>query len=103
MSTTAVEPTDMVEQEMNTVIFYLKERDYIREFINKLVSFRARLALKEAAPALREEQTKRWIKHFQEVFDEIEQTVQAHFSESVAEGEDTKEFVFAKLKLRCYE
>jgi hypothetical protein len=45
----------------------------------------------------------RWTQHFHEVLDQTEDEIQAHFTESVAEGESTRGFVLAKLKLRCFE
>ena len=107
--------SDVIEQEMQTVIFYLtafayidghfddREREYIREFINRLVAYRARLAIKGPDVAYRDEQTAKWTAHFQNVFDDTDRVVREYFTESVAEGEDTREFVVAKLKLRCYE
>lgn len=107
--------TSIIDQEMDAIIFYLtafayidgdydeREHDYIEQFINKLVTYRARLALRDADTTLRAEQTTRWTQHFQEVFNNIEHAIASHFTESVADGEDSREFVFAKLKLRCYE
>jgi hypothetical protein len=107
--------SEIIEREMGAIIFYLtafgyidgdfdqREKDYIEQFIEKLVTYRARVALKEATKELQKELATRWTKHFQEVFVEIDSSIQSHFTESVADGEDTKEFVNAKLKLRCYE
>jgi tellurite resistance protein len=107
--------SDVIEQEMQTVIFYLtafayidgnfdeRERAYITEFINRLTAYRARLAIKGDDVAFRDEQTAKWTAHFQSVFEETDHQVREYFTESVAEGEDTREFVVAKLKLRCYE
>ncbi len=107
--------SDIIEQEMQTVIFYLtafayidgdfdvREWEYIREFINKLVAYRARLAIKGPDVAYRDAQIAKWTEHFQQVFEDTDQIVKGYFTESVAEGEETSGFVFAKLKLRCYE
>jgi hypothetical protein len=100
---------------MDAIIYYLtafahidgsydaKEKLYIEQFINKLVSYRTRLAMKHLGAAERDAQVVRWQAHFQDVFATIEQQIAALLTESVAEGENSEEFVFAKLKLRCYE
>ena len=41
--------------------------------------------------------------HFHEVFEQVDRSVKALFDEAVADGEDVEKFVYAKLKLRCYE
>jgi tellurite resistance protein len=104
-----------IDEEMDAIIYYLtafahidgsydrEEQKYIEQFITKLTGYRARIALKDKSPAEREAETARWTKHFQEIFAQTEKTIQSHFTESVAEGENSAEFVFAKLKLRCYE
>src|ERR1019366_10031926 len=40
---------------------------------------------------------------FQRVAAAIDREIAALFTESVAEGETTEQFVYAKLALRCYE
>ncbi len=101
------------EDQMNAVIFYLtafgyidgdfdsSEKEFIRAHIHKLIDHRARTALDDEA--MRKDVVGRWTKHFHEVLDEVDAGIQAHFSESVADGEDTRQFVLAKLKLRCFE
>jgi Calcineurin-like phosphoesterase len=104
----------VAEQQMRAVIYYLTafgfidgdfdpaEKLFIRRYVKSLVEQRAKDALGDAADASRDV-VERWTEHFYEVLDEIDDEIQAHFSESVAEGEDTMGFVLAKLKLRCFE
>jgi hypothetical protein len=104
----------VAEEQMHAVIFYLtafgyidgdfdrSEKEYIRAHIHKLVDHRAQVAL-GADVALRQDVVGRWTKHFHDVLDEVDSSIQGHFTESVADGEDTRQFVLAKLKLRCFE
>ncbi len=100
------------EKQMHAIIFYLtafgyidgdfdpSEKQYIREYIGKLVDFRARQAMGDN---LQTDVVARWTQHFCEVLDEIDGQIQANFKEPVADGEDPQQFVLAKLKLRCFE
>jgi hypothetical protein len=104
----------VAELQMHAIIFYAtafgyidgdfdsSERDYIRGYVGKLVAERAREALGGSAAAHADVVAK-WTAHFHEIVDEIDHEIQGHFTESVAEGEDTQQFVLAKLKLRCFE
>jgi hypothetical protein len=104
----------VAEQQMHAVIFYLtafgyidgdfddSEKAFIREYIGKLVEQRARDALGDELEEHRDT-IKRWTTHFLEVFEMVDAEIQGHFTESVADGEDTKQFVLAKIKLRCFE
>ena len=104
----------VAEQQMHAVIFYLtafgyidgdfddSEKAFIRDYVGKLVEQRARDALGDALEEHRDT-IERWTKHFLEVFEMVDAEIQGHFTESVADGEDTKQFVLAKIKLRCFE
>jgi hypothetical protein len=104
----------VAEQQMHAVIFYLtafgyidgdfddSEKTFIRDYIGKLVEQRARDALGDELKEHRDT-IERWTKHFLEVFESVDTEIMGHFTESVAEGEDTRQFVLAKLKLRCFE
>jgi tellurite resistance protein len=107
--------TRIIDQEMDAIIYYLtafahidgsydqEEKRFIEQFITKLVGYRTRLALRDASPEVRETQVARWTRYFQHVFASIELEIASHFTESVADGENAHEFVFSRLKLRCYE
>ncbi len=100
------------EKQMHGIIFYLtafgyidgnfdpSEKQYIREYIGKLVDFRARQAM---GASVQPDVVARWTEHFCEVLDEIDAQIQANFQEPVANGEDPQQYVLAKLKLRCFE
>ncbi len=104
----------VAEQQMHAVIFYLtafgyidgdfddSEKAFIRDYIGKLVEQRARDALGDDLEEHRDT-IARWTTHFLEVFEMVDAEIQGHFTESVADGEDTKQFVLAKIKLRCFE
>jgi len=111
----ATPATRIIDQELDAIIYYLtafahidgsydrQEQLYIEQFIVKLVSYRVRTALRDATAEVRDAQTEGWTRYYQGVFANIERQIASHFTESVADGENTQEFVFAKLKLRCYE
>src|SRR5262249_16327916 len=104
----------VAEKEMHTIIFSLtafgyidgdfdaSEKTFIRDYIGKLVHHRASDALGGATGASAD-LIERWTNHFHEVLDEVDNQIQGYFTESVGEGEETKDFVLAKLKLRCFE
>ncbi len=104
----------VAEQQMHAIIYYLtafgyidgefdaSEKQFIRDHVAKLVAHRAREAMGDEAEQ-RRDVVERWTKHFHEVVDETDHQIQALFTESVADGEDTRQFVLAKLKLRCFE
>ncbi|WP_437315761.1 metallophosphoesterase family protein [Sorangium sp. So ce385] len=104
----------IAEQQMHAIIYYLTgfgyidgeldptEKSFIRGHIQELVQQRARDALGDEAQA-NQDVIARWTKHFHEVFSEIDHQIQGLFTESVPDGEDPKDFVLAKIKLRCFE
>jgi uncharacterized tellurite resistance protein B-like protein len=106
---------DVAEQQMRALIFYLtafgyidgefdlSEKTFIRSYIRELVDKRARQSMPQASDASRSEVVDRFTTHFHEVFQEVDYGVRSLFDEVVAKGEDTDQFVYAKLKLRCYE
>ena len=106
----------VAEQQMHAIIFYLtafgyvdgdfdrSEKAFIREYIAKLVAKRADDALSaDVTQATRNEIVGKWTTHFHEELDRIDQGIQADFAEPVARGEDSRDFVIARLKLRCFE
>ena len=106
---------DVAEQQMNAIIFYLtafgyidgdfdqNEKTFVKIYIRQLVAARAKAAMPTASTAERQEVTNRFVAHFHEVFEQIDAQVRALFEEAVADAERPEEFVYAKLKLRCYE
>jgi hypothetical protein len=105
---------EVAEQQMHAIIFYLtafgyidgnldrSEKEYIRGYIGELVEQRARSSMGDDLAPHRAI-IDRWIQHFHEVIDGTEQQIRGLFTESVADGESTSQFVIAKLKLRCFE
>ena len=102
------------ERQMRAVIFYMTtfgyidgdfddaERNYVRNYITRLVEHRVRGAVRDDEQLARE-LSQKYATHFLEVFETIDHQVKDLFTEAVAEGEDQDTFVHAKLKLRCFE
>lgn len=108
------EDPKIAEQQMHAIIFSLaafgyidgdfarSEKEYIRDYIGKLVQQRARDAIGEDLTA-HLPTLEKWTAHFHEILDNIDEEIQLLFTESVAEGEDPLQFVLAKLKLQAFE
>ncbi len=106
---------DVAEQQMNAIIFYLTafgyidgefdftEKTFVRIYIRQLVTARAKSAMPDADPKVRDDVVQKFVTHFHEVFEQIDRSVKDLFDEAVADGEDVEKFVYAKLKLRSYE
>src|SRR5690606_36975724 len=78
-------------------------KTFVKDYIRKLVAHRVTSALGTSDPALGNELTQKYTSHFHEVFETIDHEVKELFTEAVAESEQQNTFVFAKLKLRCFE
>ncbi len=103
------------DKQMRAVIFYLttfgyidgdfdaSEKNFVRDYVAKLVAHRVEGAVPAEDVALRQELTTKFTKHFHEVFEGIDHQVKALFDEAVAAGEKQDDFVHAKLKLHCFE
>lgn len=114
MMTFSTDPK-IAEQQMHAIIYYLtafghvdgdfdkSEKDYIRDYIHRLVSHRAEEAMGDEDPALKAELVGKWTEHFHEVLDSVEAEIQENFAEPTADGEDSTQFVISRLKLRCFE
>jgi len=76
--------------------FALSEKEFIREYLAELADGRAKKKLGELP---REDIVDKWTKHYHELLDEYDNVVRGHFTESVADGESTEQFVLAKLRL----
>ncbi|CAN5641193.1 hypothetical protein BH09MYX1_BH09MYX1_59150 [soil metagenome] len=81
--------------------FALSEKRFVQEKIAKLVEERMLEAMPD--PLARHVATERVTNQFQKVAATIDREIAALFTESVAEGESTEQFVYAKLALRSYE
>jgi hypothetical protein len=104
----------VAEQQMRAIIFSLTafgfidgdfdqaEKKYVRDYVGKLVVDRARSLLGDRIEQHYAD-VERTILHFHEIVAETERHIESLFTESVAEGETTSQFVLAKLKLRCFE
>ncbi len=111
---TLSENPQVAEQQMQAIIFYLttvgyidgdfdlSEKRFVRDYIRRVVEWRVVTSHIDDV-ALRRELVEKYTTHFHEVFQDIDVGVQELFHEVVAEGEDPREFVTAKLKLRCLE
>jgi hypothetical protein len=81
--------------------FALSEKRFVQEKIAELVEQRMLEAVPD--PLARQVATARVTAQFQRVAAAIDKEIVELFTESVAEGETTEQFVYAKLALRCYE
>lgn len=81
--------------------FALSEKRFVQDRIAKLVEQRMLEAI--ADPLARHVATEKTTAQFQRVAAAIDREIAALFTESVAEGESTEQFVHARLALRCYE
>ena len=81
--------------------FALEEKRFVQEKVAKLVEERMLEAMSD--PLARHVATERVTAQFQKVAATIDREITALFTESVAEGESTEQFVYAKLALRSYE
>jgi hypothetical protein len=105
----------IAEQQMHAIIFYLttfgyidgdfdlSEKEFVRDYIRKLVTHRVETARAKQDVALKRELVDRYTAHFHEVFGEIDNAIRALFTEAVAGDENVETFVYQKLKLRCFE
>ena len=103
------------EIEMEGMIFYLtafgyidgdfdpSEKEYIKDYIRRLVESRFDAAVPDADPMMRKEVVGRYVTHFHEVFEKIDREIAEMWEEPVAEGEVSRDYVNARLKLRCFE
>ncbi len=103
----------VAKKQMLTVVFLLtafgrmdgkfsaEEKRVVQEKIAKLVEDRMLEAVPD--PLARQVAVERTTQQFQRVAAKIDREIGALFTESVAEGETTEQFVYAKLALRCYE
>lgn len=103
----------VAELEMRAILFVLvafahidgtfdpAERSFIRDYVDRLVERRADEYASDLA--VRGDVVPRWKSHFYYALTGIEAEIRSHFTESVAQGESSNQFVFAKLKLRCFE
>ncbi|HET6584753.1 MAG TPA: metallophosphoesterase family protein [Nannocystaceae bacterium] len=104
----------VAEQQVEAVLFYLTtcgyldnefdltEKSFIRAMLRKLVTERVD-AQGELDAELRFEQIEQQHEHYVELFQVVDYEVKSLLSEVVAEGEDSRNFVLTKLKLRCFE
>ncbi|MBN1947627.1 MAG: serine/threonine protein phosphatase [Bradymonadales bacterium] len=108
------EDQSVADQQMYAIIFYLvtfgyidgefdaTERAYSKEYIRRLVEWRA------DGLGLEDQKNRRYYveksyQHFLEVFAGIDQWVSDLFLEAVSKDEDINQFVLSKLKLKCFE
>ncbi len=106
---------DVAEQQMNAIIFYLTafgyidgefdmtEKTFVKIYIRQLVNDRAKVLMPDADVKTRGEVVAKFVAHFHEVFENVDNQVRALFDEVAADGEDVNQFVYAKLKLRAFE
>src|SRR5947208_726663 len=80
--------------------FSLAEKRVVQDKIASLVEERMAEAIED--PVAREAAVERTTAQFQRVAAAIDREIAGLYTESVAGGESTEQFVYAKLALRCY-
>ena len=105
----------VAERQMQAIIFYLttfgyidgdfdmSEKQFVRDYIARLVEQRVKAGAPDAAPAVQAELTGKFTRHFHEVFEGIDRHVRDLFTEATVTDEDQTAFVHTRLKLRCFE
>jgi len=104
----------VAEQQMTAIIYYMTtfgfidgrfditEEMEIRRWIRALVEMRVELmGIPEVADRL--PIIEKQVAYFERIFVRVTGEVQALFDETVAEGEQSVDFVLARLRLRCFE
>src|SRR5688572_3845716 len=103
---------NVAERQMQAIIFCLvsfayidtdfarSEKDFIKQHIGKLVDDRAGDV---TDAAMKSDVVARWNAHYLEVLDEYDRDILSHFTESVVEGETSRDFVLSRLKLGCFQ
>src|SRR2546423_8252562 len=81
--------------------FALSEKRFLQEKIAKLVEERVNAS--QMDPLAKQVAIERTTQQFQKVAAKIDREIASLYTESVAEGESTEQFVYAKLALRSYE
>jgi tellurite resistance protein len=107
------DPT-IAERQMQAVIVYLttfgwidgdfdlSEKLFVLEYIRSLVEMRVAQAGIDD-PMLRLETVNRYTTHFDMEFERADNEIRSWFDEVVAGDENQKKFVYARMKLRCFE
>jgi hypothetical protein len=102
------------ETEMRAILFVLvafahidgsvhaAETSFIHDTIDRIVDQRAAAWFGDD-PAMRAFLAPRWRAHFYATVASIDNDIRSDFTESVAAGETAYGFVYARLKLRCFE
>lgn len=105
----------IAEKQMQAIIFYLttfgyidgdfdeSERNFVVEYIEKLVTHRVESAILEGNDEFKKELTAKYTEHFHEEFERTDKYIQEMFNETTATDEDQHAFVLSRLKLRCFE
>lgn len=106
---------NVAERQMQAIIFSLttfghidgdfddSEKDFVRDYIRKLVVHRVETGVPDATPEVKKDLVGRFTQHFLETFESIERYVADVMSEPISKDDDRDAFVHAKLKLRCFE
>ncbi len=107
--------TTLAAQQMRALIFYLvtfghidgdfddREKAAVRDMIATLVERHSNRVGPSGDELARAQDVERQTRIFHEALDAIDENVSDLFSESVSTGEDPKEFVRTRLKVRCFE
>ncbi|MBN2801854.1 MAG: serine/threonine protein phosphatase, partial [Deltaproteobacteria bacterium] len=91
--------SQIAEKQMQAIIFYLttfgyidgdfdqSEREFILAYIEKLVKLRVEGAMPDGDSLLKDELTKKYTSHFNEIFDRTDRYIIEMFNETTASDE----------------
>jgi hypothetical protein len=114
MGLTFAKNPEAAEQQMVAVIVYLtafgyidgdfdlSEKVFVLNYIRELVEMRLE-GSGPTDPGARVELLGKLTTHYDQVFEQVDNQIRALFDEVVAGNEDQQRFVYAKLKLACFE
>jgi hypothetical protein len=105
----------VAEKQMHAVIFYLttfgyidgdfdrKEKDFVRDYVRRLVEHRVETGAAHLPPAARQSLRETYTSRFLGVFDATDKQIADMYTEAVARDEEITQVVQTQLKVRCFE
>ena len=105
----------VAEQQLEAIVFFLAtfgyidgdfdeaERDFVRRTVREAVERRMSQAVGRVVSGETDEATARWTAHFLGIFDKVDAEIGELLAEEIARDEMRADFIFYRLKQRCFE
>jgi len=105
----------VAEQQLEAIVFFLAtfgyidgdfddaERDFVRRTVREAVERRVSQAVGQGATGDWQGATARWTAHFLGIFDTVDAEIGELLAEEIARDEMRADFIFYRLKQRCFE